>query len=57
MARQIQQQNADIMMQWLKRFGYCPTTNQQLAEHLKIAAPPAEYKQYYPQNDIKVMVI
>jgi hypothetical protein len=57
MAQHIQQQNADIMTQWLKRFGHCPTTNQQLAQQLNIAAPPAEYTQYYPANDIKVMVI
>ena len=57
MAQHIQQQNADIMTQWLKRFGHCPTTNQQLAQRLNIAAPPAEYTQYYPANDIKVMVI
>lgn len=57
MAQIIRSQNADILSAWWKYNGRVVTTNLELAQTLKIEAPPAEYQQDYVKSDIRVMVI
>lgn len=58
MARIIKSQNADILAAWWK-YNDQPviTNNQQLAQVLRLDAPPPEYAQDYVVSDIRVKVI
>jgi len=58
MAQIIRSQNADILTAWNK-YNAQPVikNNQQLAQALGIALPPAEYAQDYVGSDIRVKVI
>ena len=59
MAQRIQQQNTNLVESWTDHIRdlLTPTNNYQLCRALKIATPPAEYKQNYIENDLTVKVI
>jgi hypothetical protein len=57
MSKIIQTQNADIMSAWDRSSEPEKFTNTALALRLGIEQPPAEYIQYYSENDIRVKVI
>lgn len=59
MAGIIKQQNAGIREAQTKYIQQlrCPRNNVDLCAMLKIQAPPAEYKQTYTDNDIKVSIL